>query len=185
MTPSSCKNPESVCRCVGGLLLRSWAGGADRGPHVFPSLPPSLPPSVQVPPDYYERVKRTHQEGGYGSIGYGCAFQREEAFKNLLRTHTTAVSARMLYQYGFRAIFPVAVSAFRANFPLPVLSSLPSVTSVAAHPCLRPSLLGSRLNRAASVPGSTSASTESFETRAWMPPISASFIRSPSSPGSP
>lgn len=37
-------------------------------------------------------------QGGYGSIGYGCEFQRGEAVKNLLRTHTTAVSARMLYQ---------------------------------------------------------------------------------------
>ncbi|KAM3569224.1 hypothetical protein VYU27_008669, partial [Nannochloropsis oceanica] len=53
---------------------------------------------LTVPPEYYERVKTIHEDGGYGSIGYGCAFQKEEAFKNLLRTHTTAVSARMLYK---------------------------------------------------------------------------------------
>jgi phenylalanyl-tRNA synthetase alpha chain len=49
-----------------------------------------------VPEDYYERVKTTHERGGYGSIGYGCNFKREEAVKNLLRTHTTAISAQML-----------------------------------------------------------------------------------------
>eukprot|EP00952_Eustigmatos_sp_NYUAD-ZCMA_P007262 30806-Eustigmatos_ZCMA.PRE.1 len=51
----------------------------------------------QVPEEYYERVRKVHESGGYGSVGYGYEFKREEAFKNLLRTHTTAVSARMLY----------------------------------------------------------------------------------------
>jgi phenylalanyl-tRNA synthetase alpha chain len=51
-----------------------------------------------APADYYERVKQTHEVGGYGSIGYGCVFKREEAMKNLLRTHTTAISAQMLYK---------------------------------------------------------------------------------------
>lgn len=54
-----------------------------------------------VPSEYYERVKNTHEYGGgYGSIGYGCNFKREEAMKNLLRTHTTAISAQMLYRLG-------------------------------------------------------------------------------------
>lgn len=51
-----------------------------------------------VPEDYYEIVKQTHEDGGFGSIGYGYDFKREEATKNLLRTHTTAVSAQMLYK---------------------------------------------------------------------------------------
>eukprot|EP01038_Epipyxis_sp_PR26KG_P008499 gene8499-11490_t len=51
-----------------------------------------------VPDDYYETVKKTHEVGGFGSIGYGCNFKKEEAMKNLLRTHTTAISAQMLYQ---------------------------------------------------------------------------------------
>ena len=38
------------------------------------------------------------QHGGYGSIGYGYAWATAEAEKNLLRTHTTAVSSRMLYR---------------------------------------------------------------------------------------
>ena len=51
-----------------------------------------------LPEEYYERVKQTHESGGYGSIGYGCVFKREETLKNLLRTHTTAISAQMLYR---------------------------------------------------------------------------------------
>jgi len=39
-----------------------------------------------------------HSSGGYGSQGYGYDWKIEEAKKNLLRTHTTAVSARMLYK---------------------------------------------------------------------------------------
>ena len=46
-------------------------------------------------------VKRTHEDGGdSGSIGYGCNFKRSEALKNILRTHTTAISAQMLYKLG-------------------------------------------------------------------------------------
>ena len=47
---------------------------------------------------YYEVVKNTHETGGFGSIGYGCNFKKEETVKNLLRTHTTAISAQMLYK---------------------------------------------------------------------------------------
>ncbi|RHY19151.1 hypothetical protein DYB32_010281 [Aphanomyces invadans] len=55
--------------------------------------------AVSVPEDYFERVRDMHEHGGHGSIGHGRgAFTRDESFKNLLRTHTTAVSARMLYK---------------------------------------------------------------------------------------
>lgn len=77
-----------------------------------------------LPEDYLKRVKLVHESGGYGSKGfnicplfvfesdifvhiiadlkvvifrYGYDWKREEAEKNLLRTHTTAVSTRMLY----------------------------------------------------------------------------------------
>jgi len=56
--------------------------------------------TLKVPEDYYERVKTVHEKGGYDSIGYRYNFQRAEAEKNLLRTHTTAISAQMLYQLG-------------------------------------------------------------------------------------
>nr|CCA17510.1 unnamed protein product [Albugo laibachii Nc14] len=53
----------------------------------------------QVPEDYYERVKEMHEHGGHGSIGHGSgAFKRETSMENVLRTHTTAISAQMLYK---------------------------------------------------------------------------------------
>ncbi|XP_059061498.1 phenylalanine--tRNA ligase alpha subunit [Achroia grisella] len=54
--------------------------------------------STDFPMDYLERVKKVHSEGGYGSQGYKYEWKIEEAQKNLLRTHTTAVSARMLHK---------------------------------------------------------------------------------------
>lgn len=50
------------------------------------------------PMDYLYRVKQIHSEGGHGSQGYKVDWKIEEAEKNILRTHTTANSARMLYQ---------------------------------------------------------------------------------------
>ncbi|KAL4657968.1 phenylalanine-tRNA ligase alpha subunit [Arapaima gigas] len=52
----------------------------------------------EFPQHYLERVKKVHSEGGYGSQGYKYDWKLEEAQKNVLRTHTTAVSARMLYR---------------------------------------------------------------------------------------
>ncbi|PWA58995.1 phenylalanyl-tRNA synthetase [Artemisia annua] len=49
-----------------------------------------------LPEDYVERVKRMHESGGHGSRGYRYEWKREEASKNVLRTHTTAVSVKML-----------------------------------------------------------------------------------------
>merc|ERR1712070_467840 len=54
--------------------------------------------SLPLKDNYYEDVKRQHEVGGFGSIGYGCEFSEAETKKNLLRTHTTAVSAQMLKQ---------------------------------------------------------------------------------------
>lgn len=58
--------------------------------------------TVSVPEAYYERVREMHEVGGAGSIGYRYDFQRAEAYKNLLRTHTTAVSSQMLYKLANR-----------------------------------------------------------------------------------
>ena len=54
--------------------------------------------ATEFPPDYLEKVKNIHSHGGFGSQGYGYDWKIEEAQKNILRTHTTAVSARMLYK---------------------------------------------------------------------------------------
>ncbi|XP_027354191.1 phenylalanine--tRNA ligase alpha subunit, cytoplasmic isoform X3 [Abrus precatorius] len=59
----------------------------------------------KLPEDYVQRVKQIHEYGGYGSRGYVYDWKREEANKNLLRTHTTAVSSRMLYQLAQKKPF--------------------------------------------------------------------------------
>lgn len=47
---------------------------------------------------YYRNVSKVHVSGGYGSAGYRAPWSDEESRKLVLRTHTTAVSARMLKQ---------------------------------------------------------------------------------------
>ena len=59
------------------------------------------PVSCNRVPDeaYLERVRKTHEDGldGPGSKGYGPGWSKEETMKNVLRTHTTAISSQMLY----------------------------------------------------------------------------------------
>jgi len=45
------------------------------------------------PEEYAKKVKDVHEKGGYGSIGYQYNWTANEAKKNLLRTHTTAISS--------------------------------------------------------------------------------------------
>ncbi|KAF6097486.1 synaptonemal complex central element protein 2 [Phyllostomus discolor] len=61
--------------------------------------------AMQLPMDYVHRVKRTHSQGGYGSQGYKYNWKLDEARKNLLRTHTTAASARALYRLAQKKPF--------------------------------------------------------------------------------
>ena len=49
-----------------------------------------------IPEDYAKNVKQAHEVGGWGSIGYQYTWKEEEAKKNILRTHTTAISSQML-----------------------------------------------------------------------------------------
>lgn len=51
-----------------------------------------------LPRDYLERVKEMHENGGMGSTGWRYDWSEEESRKNILRTHTTAVTSRMLYK---------------------------------------------------------------------------------------
>ncbi|KAI5172097.1 phenylalanyl-tRNA synthetase alpha chain [Nematocida sp. LUAm3] len=57
-------------------------------------------PSTAQDPDreYLKKVENIHKNGDYGSIGYQAPWCIEESRKNVLRTHTTAVTARLLYQ---------------------------------------------------------------------------------------
>jgi phenylalanyl-tRNA synthetase alpha chain len=51
-----------------------------------------------LPSDYVARVQQVHEVGGFGSLGYRYNWKLDEAKKNIMRTHTTAVSSRMLYK---------------------------------------------------------------------------------------
>jgi phenylalanyl-tRNA synthetase alpha chain len=53
-----------------------------------------------IPSDYMAIVKEMHEIGGFDSIGYRYDWKEAEARKNILRTHTTAVSTRMLFKWG-------------------------------------------------------------------------------------
>ena len=61
--------------------------------------------TLQIPDDYLRRVKATHEDGGAAlgetyassSLGWRYDWSEDETRKNLLRTHTTAVSSRTLY----------------------------------------------------------------------------------------
>jgi len=46
--------------------------------------------------EYFNRVKSMHSDGGFGSVGHQSPWDPKEAAKNILRTHTTAVSSRYL-----------------------------------------------------------------------------------------
>ncbi len=62
--------------------------------------------TLDIPAEYMQRVKQTHEVGGAGladeynanSHGWRYDWSEDEARKNLLRTHTTAASSRALYK---------------------------------------------------------------------------------------
>lgn len=66
---------------------------------------PARTDPARFPQDYLERVRKTHEVGGYNSIGYRYDWKIEEATSNILRTHTTAVSSRMLYKLAQQPVF--------------------------------------------------------------------------------
>ncbi|KAH9862792.1 hypothetical protein J1614_010885 [Plenodomus biglobosus] len=47
---------------------------------------------------YWEDVKKVHQEGAFGSIGYRYPWEEDESLRLVLRTHTTAVSTWALHR---------------------------------------------------------------------------------------
>jgi phenylalanyl-tRNA synthetase alpha chain len=46
--------------------------------------------------NYFEATRDIHEKGGFGSLGLDYKWNPDEAFKNILRTHTTAISSRYL-----------------------------------------------------------------------------------------
>ncbi|KAK9462182.1 tRNA synthetases class II core domain (F)-domain-containing protein [Lipomyces oligophaga] len=47
---------------------------------------------------YWENIHKVHETGAFGSIGYRYPWSAKESRRLVLRTHTTAVSSRMLHQ---------------------------------------------------------------------------------------
>ena len=82
-------------RAGGANLVKIW-----RGIFFTEKIPFFLDPAEanSFPREYLERVQQVHSKGGYGSIGYNTVWEEAETRKNILRTHTTAVSARMLHK---------------------------------------------------------------------------------------
>ena len=54
------------------------------------------PSTAVLPKEFVEKVKDVHEHGGYGSTGWQYSWDESIAKKVIMRTHTTAVSARYL-----------------------------------------------------------------------------------------
>ncbi|CAL8120336.1 unnamed protein product [Orchesella dallaii] len=61
-----------------------------------------------LPEEFMERVKAAHTGTDFETLGYGPGWKVEESYKNCMRTHTTAVSARMLHAIGSKGEFKPA-----------------------------------------------------------------------------
>ena len=59
---------------------------------------PDVTPVNNLPAEHLQRVRKVHSQGDYGSIGYQSEWKTSETQKNVLRTHTTACTARLLSQ---------------------------------------------------------------------------------------
>ncbi len=65
----------------------------------FVDVPRGEPP--EIPGEVMARVKETHENGWVtGSVGWGYAWSEERARRPILRTQTTAVTVRALYERG-------------------------------------------------------------------------------------
>ncbi|KAE8233903.1 hypothetical protein CF326_g1061 [Tilletia indica] len=86
---------ESSFWCFDSLFVPQQHAARDMQDTFFIRDPPA---AKHIPEDYLERVSTVHSRGAYGSTGYKYPFSREVTEKLVLRTHTTAVSAAMLYK---------------------------------------------------------------------------------------
>jgi len=90
---------ESGFWCFDTLFVPQQHPARDLQDTFYVSDPPeSLPP----PKEYYDKVSAVHTVGGYGSIGYRAPWSEEDSRKLLLRTHTTASSANLLWRLANR-----------------------------------------------------------------------------------
>ncbi|KAG8969412.1 Phenylalanyl-tRNA synthetase, beta subunit, cytoplasmic [Tulasnella sp. 419] len=90
---------ESGFWCFDSLFVPQQHPARDLQDTFYVSDPPASLPPVQ---DYYEKVAKVHEFGGYGSTGYRAPWSEADSRKLLLRTHTTASSAHLLYRLANR-----------------------------------------------------------------------------------
>lgn len=92
---------DSSFWCFDSLFVPQQHAARDIQDTFFIKDPPN---AKEIPEDYLKRVVAAHENGGdCGSTGYGYEFSREVTEKLVLRTHTTAVSAAMLYDLANQA----------------------------------------------------------------------------------
>ena len=63
----------------------------------FPHTQPNSPQPRDYE-QYWNNVKKVHQEGGFGSIGYRYPWSEDECLRLCLRTHTTALTTWVLHR---------------------------------------------------------------------------------------
>ncbi|KEP67216.1 UNVERIFIED_CONTAM: phenylalanyl-tRNA synthetase alpha chain A, putative [Hammondia hammondi] len=87
---------ESSFWCFDSLFMPQQHPARDVQDTFFLQAPKSSD-ATKIPQAYFNSVKNIHERGGHGSIGWQYEWSEEESMGNILRTHTTASSARMLY----------------------------------------------------------------------------------------
>ncbi|KAL0577077.1 Phenylalanyl-tRNA synthetase, beta subunit, cytoplasmic [Marasmius crinis-equi] len=90
---------ESAFWCFDSLFVPQQHPARELQDTFYISDPPA---SLSPEKSYYDRVATVHEKGGYGSTGHRAPWSDEESKKLLLRTHTTASSAQMLYKLAAR-----------------------------------------------------------------------------------
>lgn len=85
---------ESSFWCFDALHVAQSHPARDLQDTFFVSDPPKSGP---LPQAYLDAVRKAHEGGAYDSIGHRYKFSVDETERLVLRTHTTAVSAAMLY----------------------------------------------------------------------------------------
>ena len=94
------KYVESSFWCFDSLFVPQQHPARDQQDTFFVGGPIKKCDLSKIDQDYLARVVDVHQNGGYQSVGYNYVFSKDETSKNILRTHTTAVTARTLYAHA-------------------------------------------------------------------------------------
>ncbi|OEH80450.1 phenylalanyl-tRNA synthetase alpha chain [Cyclospora cayetanensis] len=88
---------ENSFWCFDALYMPQQHPARDAQDTFFIKSPERSHPSM-LPEQVVSDVRVMHEQGGCGSTGWKYTWSLDEATKNIMRTHTTAVSARMLHQ---------------------------------------------------------------------------------------